>query len=98
MPRILFLDVRYMPRTDSEVQFGMFAPYDGSNLYEYKLKIERVREELTKFGLSSNQAKVYMYLGKYGPKSAPEVFRSLDLPRTETYYILNILQSRGIVT
>jgi HTH-type transcriptional regulator, sugar sensing transcriptional regulator len=87
-----------MPRTDSEVQFGMFAPYDGTNLYEYKLKIERVREELTKFGLSSNQAKVYMYLGKYGPKSAPEVFRSLDLPRTETYYILNILQSRGIVT
>jgi HTH-type transcriptional regulator, sugar sensing transcriptional regulator len=87
-----------MQRTDAEVQFGMFAPYDGSNLYEYKLKIERIREELTKFGLSSNQAKVYMYLGKYGPKSVPEIFKSLDLPRTETYYILNVLQSRGIVT
>jgi HTH-type transcriptional regulator, sugar sensing transcriptional regulator len=98
MESILFLDVRHMQRTDTEVQFGMFSPYDGSNLYEHKLKIERVREELTKFGLSSNQAKVYMYLGKYGPKSAPEVFRSLDLPRTETYYILNVLQSRGIVT
>jgi HTH-type transcriptional regulator, sugar sensing transcriptional regulator len=87
-----------MQRTDAEIQLGIFSTYEGSNLYEHKLKLERIRDELAKFGLSANQAKVYIYLGKYGPKSAPEVFRSLDLPRTETYYILNTLQSRGIVT
>jgi sugar-specific transcriptional regulator TrmB len=37
-------------------------------------------------------------LGKYGPKTAPEVFRVLGLPRTEAYSILNALQSRGIVS
>ncbi len=81
-----------------EIQIGVFSSEKDSNLYEYRLKIERVRDELLKFGLSGNQAKVFIYLGKYGPKSAPEIFKSLGLPRTETYYILNVLQSRGIIT
>src|SRR5690242_20863803 len=67
-------------------------------MYEYTLQLERVKTELQKFGVSPNQAKVYIYLGKYGPKTAPEVFKALDLPRTETYYILNTLQNHGIIT
>ena len=51
-----------------------------------------------KFGLSQNQAKVFIYLGKYGPKTAAEVFNSLKMPRTETYQILNQLQNKGIIT
>ncbi len=81
-----------------EIQIGVFSSEKDSSLYEYRLKIERVRDELLKFGLSGNQAKVFIYLGKYGPKTAPEIFKSLGLPRTETYYILNVLQSRGIIT
>lgn len=81
-----------------ELQIGVFSSEKDSSLYEYRMKIERVRDELLKFGLSGNQAKVFIYLGKYGPKSAPEIFKSLGLPRTETYYILNVLQSRGIIT
>src|SRR6185312_1952450 len=50
------------------------------------------------FGLTSNQANVYIFLGKSGPKTASDVFKALGLPRTETYYIINTLQSRGIVT
>ena len=76
----------------------VFDSEPGSNMYEYTLQLERVKTELQKFGVSANQAKVYIYLGKFGPKTAPEVFKALDLPRTETYYILNVLQNYGIIT
>lgn len=76
----------------------IFDSEPGSNTYEYKMQLDRVKTELQKFGLSSNQAKVYIYLGKFGPKTAPEVFKALELPRTETYYILNTLQNHGIIT
>lgn len=60
--------------------------------------MEQVKAELLKFGLSQNQAKVFIYLGKYGPKTAPEVSKALELPRTETYFIINALQNKGVVT
>ena len=68
-----------------------------SKLYEYKLGIERITEDLIKFGLTKSQAKVFIYLGKYGSKTSPQVCKDLKLPRTETYNILNILTNRGIV-
>ena len=68
-----------------------------SKLYEYKLGIERITEDLVKFGLTKSQAKVFIYLGKYGAKTSPEVCKDLKLPRTETYHILNVLTNRGIV-
>jgi sugar-specific transcriptional regulator TrmB len=37
-------------------------------------------------------------LGKYGSKSAPDIARALELPRTETYHVVNSLQSLGLVT
>lgn len=75
-----------------------FLSDPDSNLYQYKVKMEQIKTELLKFGLSQNQAKVFIYLGKYGPKSAPEVSKALEIPRTETYFIINTLQNRGIVT
>lgn len=68
-----------------------------SKLYEYKLGIEKITADLTSFGLTKTQAKVFIYLGKYGSKTSPEVCKDLKLPRTETYHILNILNNRGIV-
>lgn len=87
-----------MKQVDSEFQVGVFAAGKDSSLYEYKAKLEKIRDSIVKFGLTQNQAKVYIYLGKYGPKTAPEVVKSLGMPRTETYFILNTLQNKGIVT
>jgi|SRR5437660_6803804 len=87
-----------MKQTDIETQIGIFAADESSNLYEHKVRLEKVKNELVKFGLSTNQAKVFIYLGKYGPKTAPEVFKSLGIGRTEVYSLLSGLQSRGIVT
>ena len=58
---------------------------------------EEIRNELLKFGLTSNQVKVFFYLGKFGSKTAIEISRSLRMPRTETYHLLSSLQSKGIV-
>lgn len=87
-----------MGQIDAESQIRIFTADEDSSLYEYKIKLEKIKKEMIKFGLTHNQAKIYIYLGKYGAKTAPEVVKSLGMPRTETYFILNTLQSKGIVT
>ncbi len=59
---------------------------------------KEIQNELEKFGLTANQSKVYMFIGKYGTKTASEINQALKLPRTETYHILSTLQSKGIVS
>ncbi len=66
--------------------------------YEHKQAIDDLLVQFSKFGFSPNQSKVYIYLGKYGSKTAPEVCRALRIPRTETYQLLATLQNRGVVS
>lgn len=79
-------------------QESVFDSSPDSKMYEYKLSVEKVQTELLQYGLTSNQSKVFIYLGKYGSKTAPEVCKSLKLPRTETYHLLSALQNKGIVS
>jgi len=60
-------------------------------------KYEEIRDELQKFGMTQNQVKVFFYLGKFGSKTAIEISRSLQMPRTETYHLLTALQNKGMV-
>lgn len=64
----------------------------------HKQAIDELQLQFSKFGISSNQSKVYIYLGKYGSKTAPEVCRALRLPRTETYRLLATLQNKGVIS
>ena len=80
------------------VQINVFDAEEGNALYEQKEKMQKMTQELLQFGFAPNQAKVYIFLGKYGPKTASEIYKALQLPRSETYFILNLLQNRGIVT
>jgi HTH-type transcriptional regulator, sugar sensing transcriptional regulator len=82
---------------EAEKPINILNSSPDSKLYEYKLGIERITMELVKFGLTKTQAKVFIYLGKYGSKSSPEVCKDLKMPRTETYQILNELINHGIV-
>jgi sugar-specific transcriptional regulator TrmB len=79
-------------------QISVFDSTPDTQIYEYKLSVEKVQAELSQYGLTSNQSKVFIYLGKYGAKTAPEVCKSLKLPRTETYHLLSALQNKGIVS
>ena len=75
------------------------SPFDcdsDSSLYEYKILLDKLLEGLSDFGLTKNQSKVFFHLGKHGPQTAPNVSKSLRLPRTETYQLLKTLQKKGI--
>ena len=79
-------------------QITVFDSDSDATLYQYKASLDKIQNELMRFGLSPTQAKVFIFLGKYGSKSAPDIARALELPRTETYHVVNSLQSLGLVT
>lgn len=68
-----------------------------STSYDYEMLIEKLKIELSKFGLTANQSKVFLFLEKSGPSTATQVSKSLKIPRTETYHLLTNLQNRGMV-
>lgn len=83
---------------DFHSQFTIFDAEKESCLNQFEETIEKIQEQLVKFGLTANQAKVYIFLGKHGSKTASQVNKALKLPRTETYQILTALQNKGIVS
>ena len=64
---------------------------------------KRIKDVTVRSVLSSNVYKMIgfrmssIYLGKYGSKTASEISKALQLPRTETYHLVNSLQSLGLV-
>ena len=79
-------------------QATIFENDPDSSSYEHKQSIDQLQVQFSKFGLTANQCKVYIFLGKYGSKTAPDVCRALKLPRTETYHLLTTLQNKGVVS
>jgi len=78
-------------------QINLFDNESDTAMYKHKLTLEKIRNELIGFGLTKSQAKVFIYLGKYGSKTASEIAKALQLPRTETYHLVNSLQNMGLV-
>ncbi len=64
---------------------------------ETKETVESIIKSLVELGLTQNEAKVYVYLAKSGPKKAIEIAKALRMPRTEIYHLLSRLQSKGLV-
>ena len=80
-----------------ERQINLFDNESDTAMYKHKITLEKIRNELINFGLTKSQAKVFIYLGKYGSKTASEIAKALQLPRTETYHLVNSLQNIGLV-
>jgi sugar-specific transcriptional regulator TrmB len=78
-----------MGTTSNILQLGMY-PVDRTDY-------EEVKEYLTTFALTPNQIKVFFYLGKIGAKTASEIAKAVNVPRSETYHLLTALQNKGIV-
>lgn len=85
-------------KSTEQVISTVFDSEPNSRLHEFKIELEKICNELLNFGLTKNQAKVFIYLGKYGSKTSPEVCKALKLPRTETYNVLNDLLNLGIIS
>ena len=79
-------------------ELSIFETSPDSKMYDYRISLDKVKDALYNYGLTANQAKVYIFLGKYGSKTAPDVCKALRLPRTETYHLLTTLQNKGIVS
>ena len=76
---------------------SLYLEHD-SRLSNFTQQLDTIADGLCKFGLTQNQAKTYIFLGKYGPQTAPAIFKALKLPRTETYHLLNGLQRIGMIS
>jgi len=88
-----------MKRTENNAsQASIFTEAPESFVNEHKKSLEKISLQLSSFGLTSNECKVYIFLGKHGSRTAPNVSKVLKLPRTETYRILATLQKKGIVS
>jgi len=79
-------------------QVSIFTDGPNSFVNEYSVSLEKIQLQLSSFGLTSNQCKVYVFLGKYGSRTAPDISKVLKLPRTVTYKLLTTLQNKGIVS
>jgi len=77
---------------------SIFTEDTDASVYEYRESLEKIQLKLSSFGLTINQCKVYIYLGKYGSRTAPDISKVLKLPRTETYKLLASLQNKGVVS
>ena len=64
---------------------------------QYDAISDSIQSILKKFGLTPNELKVYNHLIKNGPKRANEIGKDLDIYRTETYRLLNSLQTKGMI-
>ncbi len=84
-------------RMTYQQEITLFDEDPDTKLYKYKITLEKIKNELMSFGLTQSQAKVFIYLGKYGSKPASEIAKALLLPRTETYHLVNSLQNIGLV-
>jgi sugar-specific transcriptional regulator TrmB len=77
------------------------APFDvvsDTMPYDHEMLFDKIKNELSKFGLTQNQSKVFLYLEKYGSSTATQVSKALKVPRTETYHLLTNLQNKGIIS
>ena len=59
--------------------------------------IDMIEENLIKFGLQKNEAKIFLFLARTGEKKAREISEALSLYRTETYQALRSLEKKGLV-
>jgi len=73
-------------------QASIFTDDPDASAYEYREPLEKIQLQLSSFGLTSNQCKVYIF------RTAPDISKVLKLPRTETYKLLSTLQNKGIVS
>lgn len=62
-----------------------------------KTDYEQIKDLLVSYGLTPNQIKVFFYIGKIGAKTASDIAKAVNVPRSETYHLLTALQNKGIV-
>jgi sugar-specific transcriptional regulator TrmB len=60
--------------------------------------LKHIKDALSRFDLSKNEVRVYLYLARFGAKKAQRIAEALSVHRTEAYKILRRLEKQGLVS
>lgn len=65
---------------------------------EHIRAMKQIKKSLSKFDLSKNEVRVYLFLARFGAHKAQRIAEALGVHRTEAYKILRRLERQGLVT
>ncbi len=65
---------------------------------EHLKALRRIKDALSRFDLSKNEVRVYLYLARFGAQKAQRIAEALSVHRTEAYKILRRLEKQGLVS
>jgi sugar-specific transcriptional regulator TrmB len=60
--------------------------------------LKQINRALTRFKLSKNEAKIYLFLARYGPQKVQQIAQTIGIHRTEAYKTLRSLEAQGLIT
>jgi len=91
------LSDRLTPSVEEDAK-GNAQLVKSPNMADFRKYLEHMAEELGAFGLTANQAKVYITLVAVEPASASELSTFSGIRREEVYRLLPVLVEMGMVT
>jgi sugar-specific transcriptional regulator TrmB len=59
--------------------------------------LKQINRALTRFKLSKNEVKVYLFLARYGSQKVQQIAESIGIHRTEAYKVLRSLEAQGLI-
>jgi sugar-specific transcriptional regulator TrmB len=68
-----------------------------SDAMEHIGALKSIDQALSRFKLSKNEVRVYLYLARFGAHKAQSVAEALGVHRTEAYKILRRLEAQGLI-
>jgi len=64
---------------------------------DYINALKQINRALTRFKLSKNEVKVYLFLARCGSQKVQQIAESIGIHRTEAYKILRSLEAEGLI-
>jgi sugar-specific transcriptional regulator TrmB len=64
---------------------------------DYMNALKQINRALTRFKLSKNEVKVYLFLARYGSQKVQQIAESIGIHRTEAYKVLRSLEAQGLI-
>ena len=65
---------------------------------EHLKALKRIKDALSRFDLSKNEVRVYLFLARFGAQKAQRIAEALSVHRTEAYKILRRLEAQGLIS
>jgi len=64
---------------------------------DYMNALKQINQALTRFKLSKNEVKVYLFLARCGSQKVQQIAENIGIHRTEAYKVLRSLEAQGLI-